>query len=496
MICPKCNQDNQGEANFCRGCGADLRQARQTLQNSDRKAFEEQTSKEMGNVCRNCGKLLKPGAAFCVSCGAKTDNPAGNQTDNLKGRRKEPDILTWLRMGGLGRMLGTLTAYIVNLYTDHKKLIRAGAAVLGILIAAVVMISQVGSKIQRAEPAASEMAEEAEPGINAEDNTDSLMQEASSDMELTAEEEAENARNAVLEEEIGKLWGQFEKASAAFDIGEYTGEDGCRTILDSLMVQCIELAQEYGAANYELHEIAQAAFERYADAVINQVDILYEQDIRPELYEQMMSDFGEGIEQADKLLAAGLDIQKSYLEDYQEYIRQEYYGRYIEKFNSFTEAENWSRTESWDLMQDAEKIGFVDFDEKDDPMTLRYAYALARITMKNMEGAINDGSMDADDAAEEIRSVLEETDYNLLLLSQLIDYCYQAGDTDDAEHAEACLEEILQRILETQGIAVGHDISLEKFWSFYEFDGTLADDTNGLTQENHEWIRRYMQDEF
>lgn len=144
-------------------------------------------------------------------------------------------------------------------------------------------------------------------------------------------------------------------------------------------------------------------------------------------------------------------------------------------------------------MQDAESIGLVDYGDMDDPMTQRYAYALARVTMKNVENGVNDGSMSMEDAVSEMKSVMADTDYNLLLLDTLAYYQYELGDTDSADTAWGWLNEIRNKICDTQGIEIGSDISLEYFWSFNEFEEKYSvSDVNGLTKENHEWIREYM----
>lgn len=488
MICPKCNQNNKDGANFCRGCGADLRQTCQTLQSPAEIETAGQKLQNIRNVCPNCGKALKLGAAFCVSCGTKV----GKQTELFNQNQiKENKNLAWVKDGGLGRLLGTLAARLVKTYETNRKLITRIAAALGVVIAVVLVISQVIPKVQRAKTTASKSAEEYHN--TTEDGDTLIMAEASSDGELT---EAEHASSAELANELEKLWDQNEAANAALEAGLYAGEGGCRTILDPVIDQYVVLAEEYGAENDELQDAARTTFDLYTTAIFGQTDLLLGQDVRPELYEQMMSDFDEGLGVAEKLLEAELYVDKDYLEDCKESISKEYYDRYIGAFNSFTEAENWSRTESWDLMQDAEKIGFVDLSEKDDPMTQRYAYALARITMKNIENQINNGEMTAEEAAEDICSVMQETDYNLLLLEQLIDYYDQAGDTESAENAKTWFQEIANRIWDTQGLLIGEDVRVENFWSFNEFDDTYWSDSNGMTRENHEWIREYMQDKF
>ena len=57
------------------------------------------------------------------------------------------------------------------------------------------------------------------------------------------------------------------------------------------------------------------------------------------------------------------------------------------------------------------------------------------------------------------------------------------------------IEDIVAHIYETQGLDVGYDISYDFFWSFNEFEKDYSvSDENGLTKENHQWIRDYMKD--
>ena len=61
----------------------------------------------------------------------------------------------------------------------------------------------------------------------------------------------------------------------------------------------------------------------------------------------------------------------------------------------------------------------------------------------------------------------------------------------------ARMDDIREKIYETQGIDVGYDIELDYFWCFNEFEEKYSvDDVNGLTKSNHEWIREYMKDKF
>ena len=57
MECPRCQQDNPLESNFCRGCGVRL-----------------------AMTCESCGTDLPLGSRFCNKCGMPVKAPPGGQS--------------------------------------------------------------------------------------------------------------------------------------------------------------------------------------------------------------------------------------------------------------------------------------------------------------------------------------------------------------------------------------------------------------------------------
>lgn len=298
----------------------------------------------------------------------------------------------------------------------------------------------------------------------------------------------------TFEEGLQKVEDLIAEAQDQFVDQNFAGENGCVALLESAIQKCTELKENYGESD-DLDELAGEAFSHYLNTVSAENELLIKQDIRPELYEQMKSNLDGGLEQAAKLKGAGFEADTEELEEELEKIKADYRDRYIERFNQFTESDNWSRSESWAVMNDADSAGLVDHGNMDDPLTQRYAYALARITLKNVEKGLNDRSMNNEDALKEIEAVLEDADYNLFLMSELSNYLSAAGYGAKASEVSRYVEEIQDHIYETQGIKVGDEIPLALFWSFNEFEEEYSVSVvNGLTKENHEWIRSYMKD--
>ena len=85
-------------------------------------------------------------------------------------------------------------------------------------------------------------------------------------------------------------------------------------------------------------------------------------------------------------------------------------------------------------------------DDLDDPLRLRYEYCLAMVTRKRCETGLADGSMSYADAVQTLASILEETDYNPLLLQDMVNYGQQAGmNVENYRYAYEMILDIIQR---------------------------------------------------
>ena len=100
------------------------------------------------------------------------------------------------------------------------------------------------------------------------------------------------------------------------------------------------------------------------------------------------------------------------------------------------------------------------------------------VTRKRCETGLADGSMSYADAVQTLASILEETDYNPLLLQDMVNYGQQAGMNVD----------IIQR---EEGITIGGDVDLDHFWYFNDLDGDSSYRVGdyGTTSYVRSWIR-------
>jgi hypothetical protein len=133
------------------------------------------------------------------------------------------------------------------------------------------------------------------------------------------------------------------------------------------------------------------------------------------------------------------------------------------------------------------------YDESDmnDPIRLRFEYALAYFYQKEAETQYYNGTITAKGAAQKLAGVIADTDYNLMLIYEYCVYMEAAGE--DCSDVVDAYYDALYQIYDTQGIDLTYDIDIYKFWSFNNFDeysSSVADgDINGLTTENRDYIR-------
>ena len=165
----------------------------------------------------------------------------------------------------------------------------------------------------------------------------------------------------------------------------------------------------------------------------------------------------------------------------------------IDTFDEFTTREAWSRTEAWNLMRDTADNMF-DSSDLDNPLRLRYCYALAWWTQKQIETELGSGTITQKGAAIKIADLIEAMDYNPMMMNYYIQYMSAAGE--DCQDVAAAYDEIVRRIAQTQGTELGSEIDLAHFWYFNDITAPAAGvqdgSINGITPENREWIRSRM----
>ena len=332
-------------------------------------------------------------------------------------------------------------------------------------------------------PAALDDSEKIYYDINATESTDTAGSETA--------EETESEDTGLSPEELEKILapidGLRDDGIALIGSNDISGGLGK---LNTALEQYISVAQT-NEVNDELATHINDAYTAYVEATISQVNILYEQPVSAGLYEQMSSILSSATDLSAKMSDVGLDVDSSSIEEIWADLPSNYKERYILAINDLTEAESWSRSTAWSIMEDVPGLGLYDESDLDDPLRLRYAYSLAMYTRKANAADIESGNLSPRDAGMKILDSIEEMDYNPVLILDAADYFKQAGENYTADVLFALYDDLNSRIEYYQGLRLPKDIPWEKFWYFNDFGAYSVDDVNGVSQECRQAIRDY-----
>ncbi|MDY4069643.1 MAG: zinc ribbon domain-containing protein [Lachnospiraceae bacterium] len=426
-----------------------------------------------GNICKTCGAELRSNAKFCGKCGTPVEQVASAFEAEVK-EKKKADARQQATPDGQGKK-GNKTILIV---IALLALIIVGLAVAG----AVLFFRSKGVK-----------------GIGiGKESTESVSEETTGE---TTEE--------ILEEEQGMSEEQIAELLAPIDELVETGTDEIEDDeeyyngidhLKEAISKYQETVAELGDSGL-IGEKIQAAYDVLGQGVIDHVEFVRDN----QSWEQGAGgSYGQAASELEEVLSAGYDLnEQGYevstddLEEASDDLKNYYTEKLVEEFNRFTddkqtEAGTWSRTEAKNMMEDTYAGGlFSEDDYMENPIYLRYAYAMAYWIQRENETELNEQKIAPLGAAERIASQIGLVDYSPLLLKYYIDYTHQAGQ--DCAEAEEAYNDIVNHLKETQNLELGKDIDLEHFWYFNDFgdsaDGIKDGDWNGVTSENRQWIR-------
>lgn len=257
--------------------------------------------------------------------------------------------------------------------------------------------------------------------------------------------------------------------------------------------------QEYASKAEEAGDISLAvdrindAYVSYITAIVRHKDMLSASTLSGAIYKQILIEIDDAIALGDDLAAKGYEVDYSSLTSVRDEFTKSYTDRVVSTFDEFTTRPQWSRTESWNLMSETADNMF-DTSDLDNPLRLRYAYALSWWIQKQIETELQSGTITAKGAAIKIGGMIETMDYNPMMINYYINYMNDAGE--DCTDVSQAYDDIVNQLSQTQGITLGQDISLDHFWyfnDFGEYSGDVADGaTNGVTPENRQWIRDRM----
>lgn len=349
-----------------------------------------------------------------------------------------------------------------------------------------------------------EMISSDEDRTEEKDRKDSPKDKDADDGGKTEKEEGKKEEivkgDVTLLEPAGKL---AEQAGQQLAAGRYAESDGAIATADEAL-QLYMSAAEANHLEEEAKEGIVNTFQIYSDSVIGYCDMIKQQGAYVEGFNEISNKLSQAMELLTTVTQKGYTVDGKALEAYKTALIPEFRDTFIESINSFTERENWSRDEAWSyaerayaIKENGKPLLFSDTD-LEDPLRMRYVYCLAWITRKRCETGLKDGSMGYTDAVNSMTAILKETDYNLLLLQDIITYG-SVGVIDVTPYRDA-YNAIVDKIKSEQGLTIGTDIAvnstssvnLNHFWYFNDLDGEdkyKVDLRNGTTAATREWIR-------
>ena len=192
--------------------------------------------------------------------------------------------------------------------------------------------------------------------------------------------------------------------------------EGMNTLREAISLY-IQKAEEAGDAMLVSDQI-EDTYASYETAMLKHKSMM-ESTLSGGIYAQIMEELNDIISLGEDLAAKGYAIDASSMTETRDIFDKEYKERIAEEFNSFTQRDMWSRTEAWKLINDTADNMF-DPADLDDPIRLRYVYALSWWIQKQLETEIGNGTITEKGAAIKIANQIEEMDYNPMMLHYYI----------------------------------------------------------------------------
>ncbi|MDE7432708.1 MAG: zinc ribbon domain-containing protein [Lachnospiraceae bacterium] len=400
--------------------------------------------------CAVCGNLISKQAEYCPYCGNQSQSSSAKICPGCGQHISE------------NTMICPDCGYVIGKNSSKRK--RKSVAfiivfLLCVIVGVVILLHQQGVTTE-----------------TLVDNTSQLKTDSKADKQLADKQEISLADADALFEHGKEL------------ISDDTGlAEGMNNLAGAIKMY-MEKAEQAGDIHFVSEKVIDA-YELYISASQRHKDMLTGQEVSGDIYRQIVMEYDDAIALGESLLAKGCEIDVSSVREEKEVFETGYKERVINLFNQFTEREMWSRTEAWNLMASTVDNMF-DSSDLDNPLRLRYAYALSWWIQKEIETESANGMTTKKAAAMAIAESIEAMDYNLMMLNYYITYMKDVGE--DCSQVETAYHDVIEHIYHTQGILIGKDFDLEHFWYFNDFDSYSVDDRNGVTKENRQWIRSRM----
>ena len=460
-VCSNCGAALKPRAKFCSKCGTAVPASEPVSVPLSEPVPAPEPAPSPASFCKNCGTPLKPGAKFCPNCGTTTD---GTQKPPVSDPPKKK------------------TAVIILVIL--VILLLLGGALFALIKTGIIAPS---SNKEAASGPADENSEQTEDP----------------ETEETNEEDDTEDISAELEEKLAPI---SEQVAAAEELQSSEDHNSAASELYNALTSYASIASEYDsqAAADIINPLADHAFALYSDSVLKQVEGWENQSVTAPLYQEIDATLKGAVDLAAQLRESNLAVTSDTLEQNYADFPARYKEKYILTFNDLRTGDEWSRTTAWQYMQDAASVGLVDRENVNDPLTLRYAYALAWITQRDLSEGMKDGSVTTESAVSSILSLAESIDYNPVLMRDLALYYDALGDSDRSKTMQSACTDVYNYLANTENVYLNGEelfvpgrnssnasstISLNDFWYFNDFGEYAPSGNNGVSPEGREYIR-------
>ena len=543
MKCPKCQSEIKDNAKFCTKCGCNLAEELAKMKPAAPQQ-PVQPQAQQDKVCVKCGAPIKPGARFCTKCGTPVAQPAPvqptveapkpapapvqpTQTPQPKApapvqptQTPQPKAATPVQPAPTPQPKAATPVQPAP--TPQPKAVTPVQPTPAPQPKAAAPVKPASAQPKPApasnkqpKPAKPKSDEKASPALIIVvvvlavlvivsgivcflvwNGTISLpfggtVTEETIDEEESTEATTEAETSTVDVDEL------FAEADTLAETGK--GQIAVDAEIVDGMNNLNAAIREYASKAEEAGDISLAvdrindAYVAYITAIVRHKDMLSASTLSGAIYKQILIEMDDAAALGDDLAAKGYEVDYSSLTSAKDEFIKSYTDRIVAAFDEFTKGQMWSRTECWNLMSETPDNMF-DNSDLDNPLRLRYAYALSWWIQKQIESELASGTITTKGAAIKIGGMIETMDYNPMMINYYISYMNDAGE--DCSEVSQAYDDIVNQLSQTQGIVIGQDIPLEHFWyfnDFGEYSGDMEDgSTNGVTPENRQWIRDRM----
>ncbi|MBR1702253.1 MAG: zinc-ribbon domain-containing protein [Lachnospiraceae bacterium] len=499
MKCPNCNAEIADNSKFCSKCGTKIEAV----------AKEEAKKPEETVKCIKCGTELKKGAKFCAKCGS-------SQIPEAKQEPKPAEAKQESKAAEAKPQPKAIPPMPVQPWKSEPQPAPAPEQKKKkfpvLPVAVVLAIAVIGGFL--ALRGSSDSGKEQADNRPSNASVESSSAESTTAGEITSGETVpattEQTENSGSKGDPALLDAVDEKVTEARDALQESAYGNAVKLGTEAISQYMEIAKENNLKE-EAQSKIQAAFKVVSDAAVTYCSGIEEQSLGNAGFNEVRNTTQPIIKLLDSLKEEGYDIDDTEFMSYQEGVIPRFKDYYIQKINEITEREQWSRDEAWTYAKQAYSIQdngeTLLFDEYDleDPLQMRFVYCRGWIYRKRCETGLADGSMTQEEAFDYMIEVLQETDYNLLVLDDLIAYGKAAGK--DVSKYQGAYDVIIEKVKEEQGLSIVNTgaknsdttVDMKKFWYFNDLDGDekyKVDAYNGTTKATREWIRENIPEYF